>query len=98
MSNNEVNAAITAPQIREEVSLKKPSTNTQHSKLKEALIKYRFHKKTGPALYQLITILKEKLPKFESEKTQTMLAEINASENEIKMLQNHWDRPKKYFR
>ncbi len=65
--------------------------------IKDQFKKYRSSEKTGHALFDLITSLKKHFSKFENEDTQNTLKKVNATENEIKMLRNHWNAPKSHF-
>ncbi|HRH30779.1 MAG TPA: hypothetical protein PK886_01785 [Candidatus Paceibacterota bacterium] len=74
--------------------------------LKGAIRKYRRNDKTGPALYELITTLKEHLIAsgkkiadfaFEDQEVQNLLLKLRATDSEIKKIKGHWETPKGNF-
>lgn len=76
------------------------------SSLKGAFKNYRHNEKTGPALYELISALKEhpiapgkKVSdfKFGNREVQNLLSKLRTTDSEMKKIKGHWETPKENF-
>lgn len=82
------------------------NSSAENHFLKNAIKNYRRNEKTGPALYELISALKEhpispgkKVSdlKFENKEVQNLLSKLRTTDSEKKKLKGHWESPKESF-
>lgn len=90
-----------------ETQILAPKSGTKAiNSLKSAFKNYRRNEKTGPALCELITALKEypvalgkKVSdfKFENQEVQQLLSKLRTTDSEMKKIKGHWETPKESF-
>lgn len=80
--------------------------DAEKTELLKAVEAYRNGRKSGLNLFELIQATKKELPHLrnkkdltekEKEEIRLYIQEAGATENEAKMVQNHWTREKKFF-